>query len=32
MREEFTQHMGMHITEVAEFDVALAQLRLPETV
>jgi hypothetical protein len=24
--------MGMHITEVAEFDVALAQLRLPETV
>jgi hypothetical protein len=32
MREEFTQHMGMQITEVAEFDVALAQLRLPETV
>jgi heme-degrading monooxygenase HmoA len=32
MREEFTQHLGMHITEVAEFEVALAQLRLPETV
>jgi quinol monooxygenase YgiN len=32
MREEFTLHMGMHITEVAEFDVALAQLRVPETV
>jgi quinol monooxygenase YgiN len=32
MREEFTLHMGMHITEVAEFEVALAQLRVPETV
>jgi len=32
MREEFTTHLGMHITEVAEFDVALAQLRVPETV
>jgi heme-degrading monooxygenase HmoA len=32
MREEFTEHMGMHITEVAEFDVALAHLRVPETV
>ena len=32
MREEFTQHLGMHITEVAEFEVALAQLRVPETV
>jgi hypothetical protein len=32
MREEFTTHMGMHITEVAEFDVALAHLRIPETV
>ena len=32
MREEFTQHLGMHITEVFEFEVALAQLRLPETV
>ncbi len=32
MREEFTEHMGMRITEVAEFDVALAHLRVPETV
>ena len=32
MREEFTQHMGMHITEVAEFEVAIAHLRVPETV
>ncbi len=32
MREEFTEHMGVHITEVAEFDVALAHLRVPETV
>ena len=32
MREEFTLHMGMQITEVAEFDVALAHLRVPETV
>ena len=32
MREEFTEHMGMHVTEVAEFDVALSHLRVPETV
>jgi heme-degrading monooxygenase HmoA len=32
MREEFTQHIGMHVTEVAEFDVPLAHLRVPETV
>jgi quinol monooxygenase YgiN len=32
MREEFTEHMGMHVTEVAEFDVVLAHLRVPETV
>jgi|1185.fasta_scaffold81540_1 quinol monooxygenase YgiN len=32
MREEFTEHMGMHVTEVAEFDVPLAHLRVPETV
>ncbi len=32
MREEFTLHLGMQITEVAEFDVALAHLRVPETV
>jgi Antibiotic biosynthesis monooxygenase len=32
LREEFTQRMGLQIEEVAEFDVALAHLRLPETV
>jgi hypothetical protein len=32
MRQEFTEHMGMHVTEVAEFDLALAHLRVPETV
>ena len=32
LREEFAQRMGMQIEEVAEFDVALAHLRVPETV
>ncbi len=32
IREEFTRHMGMRTTEVAEFDVALSHLRVPETV
>ncbi|MCV2489432.1 antibiotic biosynthesis monooxygenase [Geodermatophilus sp. YIM 151500] len=32
LREEFTQRMGMDILEVAEFDIALAHLRVPETV
>ncbi len=32
LREEFAQRMGMEIQEVAEFDVALAHLRVPETV
>jgi quinol monooxygenase YgiN len=32
MREEFTERMGMHVTEVAEFDVVLAHLKVPETV
>jgi hypothetical protein len=32
LREEFVQRMGMEIVEVAEFDMALAHLRVPETV
>jgi quinol monooxygenase YgiN len=32
MREEFTQHMGMHVTDVTEYDVALSHLRVPEMV
>ena len=32
IREEFTEHMGMHITDVTEYDVALSHLRVPETV
>jgi len=32
LREEFTQRMGMEILEVAEFDVAIAHLRVPEMV
>ena len=32
MREEFTLHMGMHVTDVAEYDVALSHLRVPELV
>ena len=32
LREEFAQRMGMEVVEVAEFDVALAHLRVPETV
>jgi heme-degrading monooxygenase HmoA len=32
LREEFVQRMGMEILEVAEFDLALAHLRVPETV
>jgi hypothetical protein len=32
MREEFTTRMGMHVTEVADFDVALSHLRAPATV
>jgi quinol monooxygenase YgiN len=32
MREEFTQQMGMTVSDVAVFDVVLAHLRVPETV
>jgi quinol monooxygenase YgiN len=31
LREEFSQQMGMSITEVAVFDLVLAHLRVPET-
>jgi hypothetical protein len=32
LREEFVAKMSMQIEEVAEFDLALAHLRVPETV
>jgi quinol monooxygenase YgiN len=32
MRQEFTEQMGMTVSDVAVFDVVLAHLRVPETV
>ena len=30
IREEFLDRAGMHVTDVAEFDLAIAHLRVPE--
>ena len=32
MRDEFTQQLDMDVTDIAEFDLILAHLRVPETV
>jgi hypothetical protein len=30
MREQFTQQMGLEITDMAEFELAIHHLRVPE--
>jgi quinol monooxygenase YgiN len=32
MRDEFTQQLGMEVTDIAEFELTLHHLRVPETV
>ena len=32
LREQFIQHMGVEVTDMAEFDLVVADLRVPETV
>jgi hypothetical protein len=32
LREQFIEHMGVEVTDMAEFDLVIAELRVPETV
>jgi hypothetical protein len=32
MRDEFTQQLGLEVMDMAEFDLAVHHLRVPETV
>jgi quinol monooxygenase YgiN len=32
LREQFIRHMGVEVTDMAEFDLVVAELRVPETV